>query len=39
MFINHLKLGWFYSAVDLTDYNNNINVLDWKSGTIYNDYM
>lgn len=38
MFINHLKLGWFYSAVELTDYN-NINVLDWKSGTIYNDYM
>lgn len=39
MFINHLKLGWFYLAVELTDYNNNINVLDWKSGTIYNDYM
>lgn len=35
MFINHLKLGWFNLAIEHTDYN-NINVLDWKSGTIYN---
>lgn len=34
MFIN-LTLGWFYLAIKHTDYNNNINILDWKSGTIY----
>lgn len=34
MFIN-LTLGWFYLAIKHTDYNNNINILDWKLGTIY----
>lgn len=38
MFIN-LKLGWFYLAIEHKDYNNSINVLDWKSGTIYNHCM